>query len=515
MTAALAALAWSIALAPPPAEPVLETALVFKLAVTPAAPPDRKLRYELLPPRRDRTPGNAAVDYLRAVVLLPKPPRLDADAWREREDRLDGWRHAPLDKVPVAEVKAELRGYEKALAAADRAARADRCDWQRPRPLTLGNATHETDAVPLREAMSWLRLRVKVELAEGRYDDALRSLQTAFQMAKHVGGGPTLTESLIGVALAAIASDAAGEWATAPGSPNLYWALATLPDPLIDPRDTLAGEAEVLASTLPAFREFEAGPVSEARAWELVGQTRKYIELTGDVTAWFEDLRKRKPAGATADVDQVLGGVLGFLLRDRPTEFEATVSRLAEDFAALARSPAARAWLRGRGVKDVDRMPAVQASYLAAWLRYRERHDDIAAAFLLPTPRAWEAARRAADATKRAAHEARDDPVARSLLFGVPALEKMLLSHIRTRRQVAALQAVEAVRAHLAASGGRLPRSWDEVTAVPVPDDPLTGKPFPYTLKDGVATIAAPPPAGENPTRSNNFRYELIVRPVK
>jgi hypothetical protein len=80
------------------------------------------------------------------------------------------------------------------------------------------------------------------------------------------------------------------------------------------------------------------------------------------------------------------------------------------------------------------------------------------------------------------------------------------------RRQLAALQAVEAIRAHLAASGGQLPRSWAEVKVVPVPADPLTGQPFAYTLANGVATVAGPPPAGETPTRANNFRYELTPR---
>ena len=111
--------------------------------------------------------------------------------------------------------------------------------------------------------------------------------------------------------------------------------------------------------------------------------------------------------------------------------------------------------------------------------------------------------------------EVRDDPLARGLLTTIPALEKVLLGHVRIRRQVAAVRAIEAIRAHLAASGGKLPASWGEVTVVPVPDDPLTGKPFAYALKDGKATITASPPEGADPIRSNNFRYELTVRPVK
>jgi hypothetical protein len=478
---------------PPPDVKWPESALVFRLAVTPAAPPVSKLRHELLPPRRDRTPGNAAVDYLRAAVLLPQQPRLDPDAWQAREDRLQKWNESPLDKLPVAAVKAELKPFDKALAAADRAARAARCDWQLPGPLTIKTHFGDPDPQALREAMRWLRYRVKGELAEGHFADAERSLQTSFQMAEHIGEGPTLIHSLVGVAIGSIAVSAAAEWGTAPGSPNLYWAIATLPDPLIDLRATAAGEAEVMANTFPAFREFEKGPASEARAMELIKAMRKDLQTFGDAAAWFRE----KPTRPGAGVNEVIGSALAFALGDEPTEFEAAVRRLTDDFAAVGRAPAARKWLRDRGVKGADAMPALQAAYLASWLRYRERFDDVAAAMLLPTREAAAQARRALAATRKSVEEARDDPVARALLSVVPALERVLQSHIRVRRQVAAVRAVEAVRAHLAASGGNLPRSWDEVTVVPVPDDPLTGKPFAYSLKDGVATITAPHPKGK------------------
>ena len=62
---------------------------MFRFAITPAPLPAPRLKYELLPPHRDRTPGNAAIDYLRAAVLLPKLPRIDDDEARQaREDML-------------------------------------------------------------------------------------------------------------------------------------------------------------------------------------------------------------------------------------------------------------------------------------------------------------------------------------------------------------------------------------------------------------------------------------------
>ena len=69
-----------------------------------------------------------------------------------------------------------------------------------------------------------------------------------------------------------------------------------------------------------------------------------------------------------------------------------------------------------------------------------------------------------------------------------PALHKVHEAHSRTTRQIAQLRAVEAVRMHVA-STGQIPKSLADVTIVPVPDDPTTGKPFAYEVKDGTFTL--------------------------
>jgi hypothetical protein len=298
------------------------------------------------------------------------------------------------------------------------------------------------------------------------------------------------------------------DFVSVPGGPNLYWALATLPDPFLDLRPVVLGESDLLPNTFPGLVEFEKGPVSEARAWELIQAMRKDLQMLTDAGAFFEEFRGRSDSG----LDSVFGTILAFAFRDPPTEFESAVRRYADDFAAIARADSGRKWLRSRGVKDTDKMPPLQAAYLASWLRYRTRYDELTASMLLPTPQAVAQTSLAAAATKVEAAQARNDPIARTLLTFAPAMEKTLAAHVRLRRQLAALRAVEALRAHLAVSGGQFPKSWTEVTVVPVPDDPLTGKPFEYMLAYGKATITAPPPVGENPHKGNNFQYVLSVR---
>src|SRR5688572_2232143 len=67
------------------------------LAVSPSPVPVPALKYELLPPARARVPGNAAVDFQRAAILLPPWPR-DAKESQKLNDDTDRWHGASLDE---------------------------------------------------------------------------------------------------------------------------------------------------------------------------------------------------------------------------------------------------------------------------------------------------------------------------------------------------------------------------------------------------------------------------------
>ena len=62
----------------------------------------------------------------------------------------------------------------------------------------------------------------------------------------------------------------------------------------------------------------------------------------------------------------------------------------------------------------------------------------------------------------------------------------------RLDRRVAALRVVESIRMYAATKGGALPESLDNITDVPVPLDPVTGKPFGYHLEGGRAQVSGP-----------------------
>jgi hypothetical protein len=79
----------------------------------------------------------------------------------------------------------------------------------------------------------------------------------------------------------------------------------------------------------------------------------------------------------------------------------------------------------------------------------------------------------------------------------------------RLDRDLAALQCVEAVRSYAPSHGGQLPQNLAEVTAVSVPEDPMSGAAFRYTRTGATAVLESPAPPGDE---RGGLRYEITVK---
>ena len=99
--------------------------------------------------------------------------------------------------------------------------------------------------------------------------------------------------------------------------------------------------------------------------------------------------------------------------------------------------------------------------------------------------------------------------------FLMPALKNIYFASGRVDRRLALLQVVEALRIY-AADEGKLPDGLEDIHAVPIPIDPVTGKAFQYTLEGNRVILYAPPPSGETASDNNAVRYELtFIIPTK
>ena len=439
------------------------------------------LKDSLLPPGRDRLGGNAALGYLRAATLIPEPSR-DPAAVKTLRERLEVWEGLPDHQLPPAGELAEyLRPYRPMFRGLDDAARMATCDWQ-----YRGGGGSEEVAVATnlvqgrRDATRLLKHRVRLEMAEGRTADALRTLQTGLQHARHVGEAGSAIDLLVAHAIATIMVTQAEHLTTRPGAPNLYWALATLPHPLIDPRPSLDAELRRTMAFLPQLAALEAGPVSEAVA----------------ATAFADHMKLLQGADLTA------GDGLA-----------QTLARVAQTVGLAALAPAARDELAARGWAraDLDRMPAAQAVLVRSASLYRELWDDQVALFSLSGPPALAGQEALSAKSARAVKDHPNDPTLAVFSLVLPAAAKVRHAHTRTERRVALFCACEAVRLHAATHGGKLPATLAD-TSVPVPNDPSTAKPFGYEVTPTGFRLDALPPAGATADVTNAVTLSVTVQ---
>ena len=89
-----------------------------------------------------------------------------------------------------------------------------------------------------------------------------------------------------------------------------------------------------------------------------------------------------------------------------------------------------------------------------------------------------------------------------------PSVAACLTAQVRLDRRIAAIRTIEAIRLHAAAHDGQLPESLDQITEVPIPDDPATGKPFEYHREGAAALLVAADVGVRSPPS-----YRLTVRP--
>lgn len=105
----------------------------------------------------------------------------------------------------------------------------------------------------------------------------------------------------------------------------------------------------------------------------------------------------------------------------------------------------------------------------------------------------------------------------RGRLFGKQLAGQMKPVHDRLRvlakrfdSQLAILQCVEAIRSHAASHSGELPGTLADVAAGSVPKDPMSDKPFRYTLTGSAAALESAAPG--NAAKPSRLRYAITVK---
>ncbi|MFO0958152.1 MAG: hypothetical protein U0800_12115 [Isosphaeraceae bacterium] len=427
-----------------------------ELTVSPADVPTPALKYRLLPRPSDLNPGNAAPLYLRIRHEMTDPEPL------KKIDKLSETLDQPMSEFPKEEVRGLVDSFSSRLKQLDFGARRQTCDWA----FSLPEQRQESINILLpdtQEMRRWARLlalKIRVEVAEGKTDEALRTIQTELAFGRHVSENPFLIGSLVGIAIEFVTLNRMEELITQPGSPNLYWALTDLPRPLVDMRGPLSEEERFGENMIP----------------ELNG-------IDGQHT----------PAEWAAILSKIYAGMVNLARTMGGNEIPASVKALStQDVNAFRKSALAdaKAYLRSsKGLTDdqirVMSDDQVVATYIAG--RYREVRDDIFKLSNLPFPEALESYKGMEDRIKAL----KKGPLAVFVeLF--PSLLSARLSGARLDRTVSAYRVLEALRIYAARHDGALPKALADVKEVTIPIDPITGKAFDYKLQGKSAVLFAP-----------------------
>jgi len=454
-----------------PASEPAPGAVSYSFTVHPRPGPTPALKYELLPEPMDQTPGNAATAWFLAFEQLSQnalDAKLDAKASEQILECLD----LPADQFAAARAQTEtlLRGCDAIFRSADLAARREQCQWDLP-------LREEGFDLPLphlntaRRLANLLDLRARLRIAAGDWDGAASALQTGFALSRDLNQQAVIVQELVSTAICARFLKVVQEWQEQPGAPNLYWALAGLPRPFEDFHAAMQLERMFPSNTFPQLRRLNAGGFSERDWQDFQDRMNVYLSQSGI----------------------------------------STNSRLAMVAQAVFLYPRAKKYLvdQGMDAAKVDAMPTRQVLAEYELDEYRHWSDDMVKWTNLPFWQAWDGMQRA-DVEFR-----RSDPAAIPLLRFLPAVNRAFLSCTRLDRQIAAAQTIEAIRSYAAAHGGKVPERLSDLTDMPAPLDPMTGRVFAYTAQqaregsEAHVTLDCPAPKGAVPTDA--ARYEVTV----
>ena len=431
----------------PPADKPKE----IRLSVRPAGEPRPSLKYLLLPELLDRKPGNAATLYLQAMQ------RISNQSLSKYDEKIRHWMDKPAKELPRREVQQMLDAYRIALREVELAGRRDHCDFDLP--ISEGYNMMLPSLGKLRQISKVLAIKIRLEIADGEIDAAIHDLQTGLALARHLGEGITLIEDLVGIAVASLLAEEVESFIQRDDAPNLYWALANLPRPLIDIRKAMEHERFSLYLGYPKLRNVASAKLTRE-------QWKALPDELGRLTAFVRG-------------EPQVGGE----------------GRLLWTVYAAKLYPEGKRYLLGKGrtQQEVQAMPVAQVVAIFTLEQYDYWRDELFKWFSLPY---WEAREGMEKAHNRfgkwASSEGRMNPAS----FLLPSLGKAYFIQAREQRQIAALQTIEAVRMYAANHDGKLPAALKDITEAPAPIDPVTGEAFDYKVEGNTFTLDAPVPPG-------------------
>jgi hypothetical protein len=453
-------------------QPTVENETVWPSAVTEAS-----VAYRLLPDPKEQTPGNAVLLYLMSRRFWPDQQTTD-DVLSPEKGRFD-YLGTPIDRFPRMDAQRLLDVYSQTLSYVDAAARREKAVWPAVWQESEVHGSAYVYLDDLRHAANLLKFRARYEVSQENWAATAYTVQTGLSMARQVGSEPTLIHAVTASQLGGAAmSGGVWEWITHRDSPNLYWALTDLPRSFVD--------------------------LEQIRRWELDGPPR-----------FGNSALLSQAIGGNLAQDkwgQVIREAIGVVQQSKPPykQNAADVENQAKAMVTAA-LPRAKQYLLGKGVgqQEIDSMSPEQVvgSYLV-----QEYDGVVRGVWMYWSLPYWQAREQMLRRWEELSVD--QPPLSENPLIvayatdgtGKPGVLRMRRAIALFDQRIATARMVEALRDYAARHGGLPPDSLDQVTDLPLPIDPMTGKGFVYKAMGQVAELEFAPEAAQS---ANGFRIVL------
>jgi hypothetical protein len=274
-----------------------------------------------------------------------------------------------------------------------------------------------------------------------------------FTLSKQFGKEP-MPNYLVGLRLANMMTDQLLDLSQVKNAPNLYWTLSNLPHPFISIDKAMEAEEFTIERQFPELQEARKGqhsPEQWQKLWESL------VERINDIPAeWFNIQKKEK-----CDAKKLL----------------------EENY------PKARDYLINLGwpKTEIQSMAPAQVLLLHSAEIWEEMRDD-STKWLGINYSQWLNNR--PDLAIEIEKTYKQQEIIPLSMFIQPC-GAQALAQARIERGFDSLRLIEAIRLYAYSHDGKLPGGLDDIKEVPIPSNPMTGKPFPYHLEGDTAVLLA------------------------
>lgn len=450
-------------------------------SVQPAAEVVPALKYRIYPAKWELKPGSALLHLNRALIHWLNVPRKQRIQWQSSE-WLDGTGDG---KKPLQqEMEDVVQQLSFVFDELHNLAMSEDFQWDH-RLRDLKGSDMYAYVLPelqeLRGLARMLNLRIRVQLENRNFDGAIASITDGIRLSEFVGQGEILIQKLVAIAIQSMMREQLTKLIATPGSPNLYWAMATIPRPLNRMQDAAMGDLGSVARFFPALAAAEN-------------------------ETWSKDQAARRWMSVVEDLESSLGA----------TDSDRIAVRAAIATIGVNQADIAKKYLIANGMNQdrVDQMPGLQAVLIKAARELRILGDDLGKAHLLPSVAARKLADRQQQIFVGYIQQNRLNSLSATIagLF-YPAVPQVVEAEIRTEMTFRRLMTVEAIRMYVS-ENGEVPQSLDMLQLAPAFSDPYTGAEFEYSVEESdkgpIVTLKAAGPTNIPRLMKLRIRFESL-----